>query len=116
MSVRAGDGTRTHDLHVGNVSLYQLSYTRDSRLNIGDLVSAVKASSKGAAWPAVRPLPQGTGRGVLKFGEEGQPINNLLSFAGASGWPVPVDGLQLPGRRLPARRAGRATAAAGFSA
>jgi hypothetical protein len=25
---RAGDGTRTHDLHVGNVSLYQLSYTR----------------------------------------------------------------------------------------
>ena len=27
---RAGDGTRTHDLHVGNVSLYQLSYTRKS--------------------------------------------------------------------------------------
>jgi hypothetical protein len=27
-SHRAGDGTRTHDLHVGNVSLYQLSYTR----------------------------------------------------------------------------------------
>src|SRR5687768_1917900 len=28
-SKRAGDGTRTHDLHVGNVSLYQLSYTRN---------------------------------------------------------------------------------------
>jgi hypothetical protein len=26
--MRAGDGTRTYDLHVGNVSLYQLSYTR----------------------------------------------------------------------------------------
>ena len=25
---RAGDGTRTHDNHVGNVMLYQLSYTR----------------------------------------------------------------------------------------
>ena len=25
---RAGDGIRTHDNHVGNVVLYQLSYTR----------------------------------------------------------------------------------------
>jgi hypothetical protein len=25
---KAGDGTRTHDNHVGNVVLYQLSYTR----------------------------------------------------------------------------------------
>ena len=30
IATRAGDGTRTHDLHVGNVSLYQLSYTRKS--------------------------------------------------------------------------------------
>lgn len=26
---RAGDGIRTHDNHVGNVVLYQLSYTRE---------------------------------------------------------------------------------------
>jgi hypothetical protein len=25
---KAGDGIRTHDSHVGNVTLYQLSYTR----------------------------------------------------------------------------------------
>ena len=29
---RAGDGTRTHDSNVGNVALYQLSYTRLSLL------------------------------------------------------------------------------------
>ena len=28
--IRAGDGTRTHDNHVGNVVLYQLSYTRNA--------------------------------------------------------------------------------------
>ncbi len=28
---RAGDGTRTHDSHLGKVVLYQLSYTRDSQ-------------------------------------------------------------------------------------
>ena len=28
---RAGDGIRTHDNDVGNVVLYQLSYTRDSK-------------------------------------------------------------------------------------
>jgi len=27
----AGDGIRTHDNHVGNVVLYQLSYTRAGR-------------------------------------------------------------------------------------
>jgi hypothetical protein len=26
--LRAGDGTRTHDSHLGKVALYQLSYTR----------------------------------------------------------------------------------------
>jgi hypothetical protein len=26
--MRAGDGTRTHDSHLGKVALYQLSYTR----------------------------------------------------------------------------------------
>jgi hypothetical protein len=28
-SLGADDGTRTHDPHVGNVALYQLSYVRD---------------------------------------------------------------------------------------
>ena len=28
---RAGDGVRTHDNDVGNVVLYQLSYTRETR-------------------------------------------------------------------------------------
>src|SRR4029077_19988602 len=27
---RAGDGTRTHDSHLGKVALYQLSYTRNA--------------------------------------------------------------------------------------
>lgn len=30
MTTKAGDGIRTHDNHVGNVVLYQLSYTRDT--------------------------------------------------------------------------------------
>src|SRR5262249_8427273 len=29
IDLRAGDGIRTHDNHVGNVMLYQLSYTRE---------------------------------------------------------------------------------------
>ena len=29
--MKAGDGIRTHDNHVGNVVLYQLSYTGDPR-------------------------------------------------------------------------------------
>ena len=32
---KAGDGIRTHDNHVGNVVLYQLSYTRDKRRRDG---------------------------------------------------------------------------------
>lgn len=32
---RAGDGTRTRDIHVGNVVLYQLSYTRTTGLPLG---------------------------------------------------------------------------------
>jgi hypothetical protein len=31
----AGDGIRTHDNHVGNVVLYQLSYTRDPSIAVG---------------------------------------------------------------------------------
>lgn len=38
---RAGDGIRTHDNHVGNVVLYQLSYTRMHTLSV---VEARKAS------------------------------------------------------------------------
>ena len=30
-ATRAGDGIRTHDNHVGNVVLYQLSYTRTEK-------------------------------------------------------------------------------------
>lgn len=36
---RAGDGIRTHDNHVGNVVLYQLSYTRMQLLNRMQLLS-----------------------------------------------------------------------------
>lgn len=35
LSTRAGDGTRTRDLHFGKVSLYQLSYTRKLSLVSG---------------------------------------------------------------------------------
>ena len=55
---RAGDGTRTHDLHVGNVSLYQLSYTRNCAVNIGDFPQAVKASSQRRCWPEVRAVAE----------------------------------------------------------
>ena len=41
---RAGDGIRTHDNHVGNVVLYQLSYTRIRKPNIiGSRPIVVKA-------------------------------------------------------------------------
>ena len=33
MQKRAGDGIRTHDNNVGNVVLYQLSYTRNDCLS-----------------------------------------------------------------------------------
>jgi hypothetical protein len=34
MTARAGDGIRTHDNNVGNVVLYQLSYTRMDSVNL----------------------------------------------------------------------------------
>ena len=32
---KAGDGTRTHDMQLGKLPLYQLSYTRSRRPNAG---------------------------------------------------------------------------------
>ena len=50
----AGDGIRTHDNHVGNVVLYQLSYTR-----------GVPLEERSATWPGptwIGPRSPGTPR------------------------------------------------------
>jgi hypothetical protein len=43
---RAGDGIRTHDNDVGNVVLYQLSYTRIARIAHSRAVQAAMRSVK----------------------------------------------------------------------
>lgn len=56
-SARAGDGIRTHDNDVGNVVLYQLSYTRmmslktarESRPSLHTTPQNVHYSNKGTA-------------------------------------------------------------------
>ena len=57
--MKAGDGIRTHDNHVGNVVLYQLSYTRDPRgTRPGGRTTASPAiieGSRGVARSGARP-------------------------------------------------------------
>ena len=43
--MRAGDGTRTRDNHVGNVVLYQLSYTRAGEIRRGRIMAASRTGS-----------------------------------------------------------------------
>ena len=42
----AGDGIRTHDNHVGNVVLYQLSYTRIFRFNLSSCHRSRRTAKK----------------------------------------------------------------------
>jgi len=64
----AGDGIRTHDNHVGNVVLYQLSYTRGtvpqqprSARKTGQTRGAQEPRIIGRAGVAARSSPGGTG-------------------------------------------------------
>lgn len=45
---RAGDGTRTHDSHLGKVALYQLSYTRKPAVKYRRFAKSCKAGVQNA--------------------------------------------------------------------
>ena len=68
---RAGDGIRTHDNHVGNVVLYQLSYTRMHTLSV---VAGWKASPATTGNPVSIAregvVARSADRGIWKSGPE----------------------------------------------
>ena len=103
---RAGDGIRTHDNDVGNVVLYQLSYTRALELLVGPVAPVRTASPRQGLESRII---GGPGRLTRSFGAAAAPTPPSIHRLGSHPDLSPAETSSQP-RSPPTRLAGRARA------